>query len=53
MTVAPLVELQENIASDFPANVVPIERSLLAAGISAEIVAISLCPGDEVAKDQP
>ena len=50
VTVAPLVELHENIASDFPANVVPIERSLLAAGISAEITAISLRPGDEVAK---
>ena len=50
VTVAPLVELQENIASDFPANVVPIERSLLAAGISAEITAISLRPGDEVVK---
>ena len=50
MTVTALGELQKNIASDFPANVVPIERSLLAAAISAEITAISLRPGDEVAK---
>ncbi len=50
VTVAPLVELQKNIASDFPANVVPLEKSLLSAGISSEITAISLRPGDEVAK---
>lgn len=50
VTVTALGELQKNIASDFPANVVPIERSLLAAGISAEIIDISLRPGDEVAK---
>ena len=50
VTVTALGELQKNIASDFPANVVPIERSLLAAAISAEITAISLRPGDEVAK---
>ncbi len=50
VTLAPISDVRDTIDFEFPASAVPINTTLLSAGISAEIIAIHSRPGDRISK---